>query len=171
MPKVLVLFHDRDANAERLAEAAAQGARSVRFAEVEIRQLSSAMAVPATPPEGYKERPEPSGGKYQSLGSIQKLTDYDAVVLAAPRPEAAMLLTSLLRMAKSLPDVVATIVRGTTADEAGIPPGRVLEVLSDLGMILVSGGADPAHAGRRAATVAGWVRHAKGHEGGHHHHH
>ena len=39
MPKLLVLFQSRSPEVVRLAEAVAEGARSVRFAEVDLRRL------------------------------------------------------------------------------------------------------------------------------------
>ena len=39
MPKVLVLFHSRSGTTARLADAIAEGARSVRFTEVEVRRV------------------------------------------------------------------------------------------------------------------------------------
>ncbi len=40
MPKILVLFHSRTGNTAALADAIAQGAKSVRFAEVDVRRIA-----------------------------------------------------------------------------------------------------------------------------------
>src|SRR6185503_9265859 len=70
MPKLLVLFHGAEAAASVLAEAAADGASSVRFTEIEIRCLGSH---------------QPTAGKtHKVLESARRISDFDAVVLAAP---------------------------------------------------------------------------------------
>src|SRR5687767_14425222 len=39
MPKVLVLFYSRTGNTARLADAIVEGARSVKFTEVDVRRI------------------------------------------------------------------------------------------------------------------------------------
>ena len=70
MPKLIVLFYGVESPASTLAEAAADGAKAVRFTEVDVRAGSSH---------------EPTTGRrHKSLDSAERLKDYDGVVLAAP---------------------------------------------------------------------------------------
>jgi NAD(P)H dehydrogenase (quinone) len=85
MPKVLVLFYSRTGNTAALADAIADGARSVRFSEVDVRRIDDLA------PEGvidghpeWKENRERLAAKYHVLGSIEELTRYDAIVFGSP---------------------------------------------------------------------------------------
>ena len=78
MPKTLVLFHGNSKDIATLADAVADGVRSVRFAEVDVRRL-------AGPTEA-----EP--GRVRTLGGADELAGYDGLVLGTdgdgPLPEA-----------------------------------------------------------------------------------
>jgi hypothetical protein len=126
MPKTLILFADD----ERRAEAIAEGARSVRFAEVDVLPLDPS--------------PDP--------------TAYDALIVDATAPGAVTLLGAA---GGALTDKVATTFG---ADDAA--RWTTLRALGALGCLLVPPADDAAGLGRRVATVAEWVRHAKSH---HHH--
>lgn len=194
MPKTLVLFYSRTGNTSALADAIAEGVREVRFAEVEIRRLPD--LAPAHVIDGdprWKAGRDRLAGQYATLASAEELTAFDAVVLGAPARYGAMTpeLKAFFDQAAPL------AVRGALADRVGSAftsvatqlDGRMHTVwsmmvpLAALGMILVPPGAmapEPhrdgptqedlaaarAH-GKRVATVAAWVRHAKSHEHGH----
>jgi NAD(P)H dehydrogenase (quinone) len=56
MPKVLVLFYSRTGNTARLADAIVEGARGVKFTEVDVRRvddLAPASVIESVP--GWKE--------------------------------------------------------------------------------------------------------------------
>ncbi|HEY0101891.1 MAG TPA: NAD(P)H:quinone oxidoreductase [Brevundimonas sp.] len=77
MPKILVLYHSTYGHIEAMAEAVAEGARSVEGAVVDIRR------VPELVPE---ELARASGYKLDQAAPIAKpdeLADYDAVIVGA----------------------------------------------------------------------------------------
>lgn len=85
MPKILVLFYSRTGNTAALADALAEGARSVRFAEVDLRRiddLAPASTIAAVP--GWAESRGALAAKYQTLGTVDELATYDALLLGAP---------------------------------------------------------------------------------------
>ncbi|WP_148306115.1 hypothetical protein [Gemmatirosa kalamazoonensis] len=121
MPKTLIVFAGDDPAG---AEAIAEGARSVRFAEVDV--------LPIDPP------PDP--------------TSYDAVVVDAALPDVGLL------GGAPLADKVASAFGVDDAARWG-----TLRSLADRGCLIVPP-AEDAHAhGRRVATVAGWIHHARSH--------
>lgn len=155
MPTILILVPaDADADEVALAEAAMEGARSVRFAEVEVRRTSRV---------GEAIEPESSDSSfrnYSALTAADTLTTYDAILSIVPRSGAG---ATAWMGSQSLADIVGAAI---ATEEA-----RAWEALSAMGraeMILLGpGGSDPSRArtlGARAVTVASWVRHAKGHE-------
>ena len=124
MPRTLILFAGDD---PAFAESIADGARSVRFAEVDV--------LPLDPP------PDPA--------------PYDALVVDAALADVGLLggasLTDKVASAFGLDDAA----RWTT-----------LRSLADRGCLIVPP-SDDAHAhGRRVATVAGWIQHARSHRHG-----
>lgn len=77
MPKILVLYHSTYGHVEKMAEAVAEGARSVEGAVVDIKR------VPELVPE---ELARSSGYKLDQAAPIAKpeeLADYDAVIIGA----------------------------------------------------------------------------------------
>lgn len=77
MPKILVLYHSTYGHIEKMAEAVAEGARSVEGAVVDIRR------VPELVPEDLARQ---SGYKLDQAAPIAKpedLADYDAVIIGA----------------------------------------------------------------------------------------
>lgn len=85
MPKVLVLFYSRTGNTARLADAIVEGARGVKFTEVDVRRvddLAPASVIESVP--GWKESRDALSKKYRTLESIDALANYDALVLGAP---------------------------------------------------------------------------------------
>ena len=179
MPKVLVLFHSRTGNTAALAERVAEGARSVRFTEVDVRRLEE----PTPDAAGAAHPQEADGGaalrRYRALDDVATVADYDALVIAAAAPD-GVLPAGLARLLERLAPLAASAALADRVGAVVTPDGQdaahraLLPSLASLGLILVppAPGAADAHAhGARVATVAEWVRHAKSHAAGHHHHH
>ena len=85
MPKILVLFYSRTGNTAALADAVAEGARSVRFAEVDVRRiddLAPASVIDAAPE--WKAARAALAAKYRALGAVDELAGYDAIILGSP---------------------------------------------------------------------------------------
>ena len=165
MPKTLVLFHGDATELASLADAVAEGVRSVRFAEVDVRRL-------AEPGEAG------APGRVRSLGSAAELAAYDGLVLGTdgrgPVPAAVgHLITeaAALRQQKALgTSVGAAFVAGASATEAEDARWTLLRAIGALGLVLVPGSGDGAEAarqlGHRVAHVVSWITHARSH---HHH--
>jgi hypothetical protein len=161
MPKLIVLFYGVESPASTLAEAAADGAKTVRFTEVDVRAGSSH---------------EPTTGRrYKSLDSSERLKEYDGIVLAAPAAgEAPVELDALLgALERAEPvGVFANTVFAVLGGDNTTLLGRVAR----LGGIIVTeplGVDDPESraraTGKRIAKVVEWVRHAQSHEHSHVH--
>src|SRR4051812_33368507 len=82
MPKVLVLFDSGDQRAERLAESAAEGARKVRFTEVDVRVVGD-----ETPSDGERRK---------RLESGDAVNQYDGVVVVGSNRELSSAIDFLL---------------------------------------------------------------------------
>ena len=85
MPKILILFYSRTGNTAALADAVAEGARSVRFSEVDLRRIDD--LAPASVIEGnaeWRASRERLTAKYRTLGSVDELSTYDAIIFGAP---------------------------------------------------------------------------------------
>ena len=85
MPKVLVLFYSRTGNTAALADAIVEGAKSVRFAEVDVRRIDD-LAPPSvieSTPE-WKSSRERLAARYQTFTDVNSLAAYDAIILGAP---------------------------------------------------------------------------------------
>ena len=179
MPKLLVLFDARSDDVARLADAIAEGARDVRFAEVDVRRTS--------PSEGERNSATADararlGSRYRTLESADALAAYDAIVVGVA-PSGAM-----------GPDAVRELIEATTVNLANkvasafTPEGSsasenerrtalasVLTPMGERGMIIVpprfaDRGDDELHTarkqGKRVYDVTGWIMHARSH---HHH--
>lgn len=85
MPKVLVVFYSRTGNTAAIADAIAEGARSVKFTEVDLRRLDD-LAPPSVIESvpGWKESRDQLARRYKTLESFERLADYDALVCGAP---------------------------------------------------------------------------------------
>jgi len=189
VPKVLVLYHGRDLAA--LADAVAEGARAVRFTEVDVRRVDD-VAGPAA--------------AHRSLGSEVAPADYDGILLGAPAGSGAAAAAptpssdpaEVLRRRGPLVDRVGAAFTAGARDAHQSTLSSILTAMAGLGMLLVPPGPGPAPSaadsplgttasaaepteaeldaarrhGRRVATVVEWVAHARGHAAhGHHHHH
>ena len=204
MPKVLVLFYSRTGNTAQLADAVAEGARSVRFTEVEVRRiddLAPSGTIAQVP--GWAESRESLAGRYAMFEGVDTLEQYDALVLGAPTRYGVMAAelknvidqTGPLWNRGALVDKVGSAFTSVSTAHGGhettlwsimttmanlglilVPPGYSDAVMfsggSPYGATATTGGGPPAgadlaaarHQGKRVATVAGWVHHAKGHE-------
>ena len=156
MPKVLVLFCSRTGNTARLADAIAEGARSVRFTEVDVRRIEAlAPTAPAAEPPAWQESGERLRQQYRTLEHVEELAAYDGIVLGSPTRYGAMA-AELKHVLDQLDPLWA---KGAFVDKVGSAftsaarahGGDQLALLSmltpmcDLGMILVPPGyTDPA---------------------------
>lgn len=165
MPKLLVLVPARGTELAPLADAVLEGARSVRFAEVDVRTFGEAAdAMPSRKP----------------LAGIDDLASYDGIVVGVPGGdmEGAGVRETLARFGGSLTNKVGSaFATGSGASRTAIL-WSALSPMADRGMILVplpfAGEGDTSadacrQMGKRVAEVVGWVTHARSHQ--HHHHH
>jgi hypothetical protein len=162
MPKTLVLFHGSSKDIATVADAVADGVRSVRFAEVDVRRL-------ADPGDGAEE------GGARSLSSAEELAAYDGLVLGTdsrgPAPDVVTRLLAdagTLRQQKALgTSVGAAFVAGASATEAEDARWALLRTLGALGLVLVPASGDGAESarqlGHRVAHVVSWITHARSH--------
>jgi NAD(P)H dehydrogenase (quinone) len=198
MPKLLVLFHDRSGDTAALADAIAEGARSVRFTEVDVRRLADVAPADPTAPNAATAAavgavtPVRVAPKHRFLDSLDSLADYDAVILGVEvadggvvSPELQALLTEAgpLIDGRRLRDKVGSAFTASCSTGHDPVVWTTLQAFATMGMILVAPpvlapDSEPAavlhagkHHGQRVAKVAEWVRHAKGHESGEHGHH
>jgi hypothetical protein len=158
MPKVLVLFDSGDQRAERLAELAAEGAKNVRFTEVDVRVVGD--GVPA------------DDARRKRLESDDAVDQYDGVVVVGSDREPSAAINALLAgRSRSANGEFVDRVFATVSD------ADTSQRVSGLGGIVVgmrAGSADlettARKTGERVAKVVGWVRHALSHEHHHTHH-
>ena len=165
MPKLLVLVPARSTELAPLADAVLEGARSVRFAEVDLRTFGDAG-------DAAQNR--------KPLAEIDDLGSYDGIVVGVPAGDAKgeAVHETLARFGGSLTNKVGSaFTTGSGAERAAVL-WSALAPMADRGMLLVplpfsTGGDTSADAcrqmGKRAAEVVGWVTHARSHH--HHHHH
>jgi hypothetical protein len=166
MPKLLVLFHSHSPDVVRLADAAVEGARRVRFAEVDLRRLATLDAdVHLAAERG--SRP---------LEHVDDIATYDGLILVAGQgaDAGAPLTRALETFNGSLVDKVGSALSSTTGSDRHAVLWSVLTPMAERGMILVPAPFDDhetadesaRRAGTRVAEVIGWVTHARSH---HHH--
>ena len=151
MPKILVLFYSRTGNTASIAEAIAEGARSVRFSEVELRRIDD-LAPPAMihANPAWTESRVRLANTYQTLGSPQELGDYDALILGSPTRFGVMAaeLKSVLDQVGGLWKHGALVNKvGAAFTTVSTPHGghettlwSIMTPMANLGMILVPPG-------------------------------
>ncbi|CAN5423983.1 hypothetical protein BH09GEM1_BH09GEM1_40280 [soil metagenome] len=166
MPKILILFAGPNT---ALAHAVADGARGVRFSEVEVRRV------------GVGELQGDGGipDVYPTLAGVDELAPYDAILLGVSArgellPELGRLVA---QAATALPreswqnKVGSAFVTAPAEGDESADLWPVLAMLGDLGLLVVSpagSDADAAKAlGARVAQVVGWVTHARSHHHAH----
>ena len=77
MPKVLVLYHSTYGHLETMAEAVAEGARSVEGAVVDIKRVTETVPDELARSSGYKlDQTAP-------IAKVEDLADYDAIIVGA----------------------------------------------------------------------------------------
>ena len=176
MPKLLVLFHSRSPDVVALAEAVVEGARSVRFAEVDLRRLEASDAgTHSTAPDG-------AGRTHRTLERVDDIATYDGLVLALPAADqaTATLTEALGALGASLVNKVGSVVTAAEGEGRSAVLWSALAPMADRGMILVPSpftkSEEPApdsarRIGKRVAEVIGWVTHARSHHHHEPHHH
>jgi hypothetical protein len=148
MPKVLVLVADDSDATKLLAACVGDGARAVRFTEVDVRAVESL--------------------------DVEALRDCTGVAIVGTAPRLSLSLTNLLDACES---GAASDFANTVFASVGFDGEVVLERIARLGGIIVSERRSELtpeerakRVGKRVAKVAEWVRHALSHEHAHHHH-
>lgn len=169
MPKLLVLFQSDSPDVVRLAEAAADGGRRVRFAEVDLRRLATSDAA-GHGTDGRASRP---------LEQVGDIAAYDGLILVAGHgaDAGAALVRALATFTGSLVNKVGCALSSAAGSDRRAVLWSVLTPMADRGMILVPAsfdGEEPEdesarRAGTRIAEVISWVTHARSHH--HHDHH
>lgn len=160
MPKTLVLFHGDSDTIAATADAIADGVRSVRFAEADVRRLADGETA--------------SAGRHRALTGAEEVAAHDGLVLvtsAGAIPQVvSRLLTEVdaLRHQKALTTSVGSaFVAGADATESDDRRWALLRVLGALGLVLVPGSGEGAEAarqlGHRVAHVVSWITHARSH--------
>ena len=77
MPRILVLYHSTYGHVEAMAEAVAEGARSVEGAEVDIRRVPELVPEELAKKSGYKlDQAAP-------IAKVDELGGYDAIIVGA----------------------------------------------------------------------------------------
>ena len=174
MPKLLVLFQSRSPDVVRLAETVAAGARSVRFAEVDLRRFPIA-------DDANDVTADPGGRAHRPLEHVDDIGAYDGLILAVgSAPDGGdALVRALGAFGGSLANKVGTVLTPATGTGRRTVLWSVLSQMADRGMILLpapfadEGAADEEvtrHLGKRVAEVVGWVTHARSHHHHEHHH-
>ena len=147
MPKVLVLFYSRTGYTAKLADALVEGARSVKFTEVDVRRVDD-----LAPPEliesfpGWADSRSALARRYRTLEGVEQLEHYDGIILGAPTRNGAMAdeLKHLMDQVRGLP------TRGGLIDKVGaaftvVAAGRgghettlsvIMRTMAGAGMIL-----------------------------------
>lgn len=170
MPKLLVLFQSRSPDVVHLAETVAAGARSVRFAEVDLRR------VPIV--DDANDVTVDAGGRaHRPLEQVDDIGMYDGLILAVGSASDGgdPLVRAIGGFGGSLTNKVGTALTPATGTDRRTVLWSVLGPMADRGMILLPApfageGATDDEAtrqlGKRVAEVVGWVTHARSH---HHH--
>lgn len=166
VPKTLILLLADDPALLARARRVADGVRRVRFAEVDVRPSAAALVDPAS-----------------GAAALLTAADYDAVIVGVGGAGGGAGADAAAALAAFDPGrTLADKVGAAFAAGDGTGDGAcwaALRALAAHGLLLVPPAGDgaslgdvgDARLGRRVATVAGWVRHARGHEHGHGHGH
>jgi hypothetical protein len=163
MPKILVLSPASFAELAPLVDAVVEGARSVRFAEVDVRTFGEAGVI---------------SGSRTPLAGIDDLASYDGIVVGLSEAEAEGrgFRRILAGFDGSLTNKIGSAFTSRSGADRADVLWSALSPMADRGMILVplpfAEGADSnaeacRRMGKRVAEVVGWVAHARSH---HHHH-
>jgi len=161
MPKTLVLAHGNTDSIIAVADAVAEGVRSVRFAEVDVRRLGAGES--------------PSAGRHRDLADAEELAGYDGLVLVTgAEGKVSAAIEQLIADAEALrqrkvlgTSVGSAFVAGASAAENGDGRWALLRALCALGFVRVPASRDDEEGarqrGHRVAHVVSWITHAKSH--------
>ena len=169
MPKLLVLFQSRRPDVVHLAEAALDGARRVRFAEVDLRRLADADAS-----RHWETIDTTSGREHRTLEHVDDIAAYDGFILVVSGAGSATLARTISALGATLTNKVGSALTPAAGMDRSAVLWSAMTPMADRGMILVpppfADDGEPAEAARRTGTrvaeVIGWVTHARSH---HHH--
>lgn len=181
MPKLLILFHATGPTIARLADAVADGARSVRFAEVDVRRVVARAGGAVS--DDAVERPDAgdeSTASIRELESSDALAGYDGIIVGtmdSSGAETDPVMAQLTATSGSLVNKVASAFTPSGPEaRRRATLWAVLTPMANRGMILVPPSFDASaddeleaarRQGKRVADVVGWITHARSH---HHHH-
>ena len=151
MPRVLVVFYSRTGHTARLADAIAEGARSVVSTTVTVRRVADVAPeeVIAAQPK-WKESRDRLAAQYETLSGIQELVEHDALIIGTPTRFGVV--SAELKVV--LDQAGALWAKGAFVDKVGAafttvqtPHGghettlfSLMTVMANLGMILVPPG-------------------------------
>jgi NAD(P)H dehydrogenase (quinone) len=151
MPKILILFYSRTGNTAILADAIAEGARSVRFSEVDVRRIND--LAPESVIEAnadWKSSREKLVAKYQTFTDANELANYDALILGSPTRYGVMSAelknvldqTGPLWLAGKLVNKVGAAFTSVNTGHGGheMTLWSIMTPMANLGMILVPPG-------------------------------
>lgn len=171
MPKTLILFQSLTDASTTLADAVAEGARSVRFSEVEMRVVAEPPPSGGAASEEWTQRRAALAVRYQPLADADDLSSYDAIILGALSSAGSMNteLTRVLGRAASHTNKVGAAF--SPAGEETLP-WALMQAMAALDMILVPPAHDGSVAaaralGKRVAEVTSWITHARSHHHAH----
>lgn len=171
MPKTLILFQSLADTTTTIADAVAEGARSVRFSEVEMRLVAEAPPSGGEASEEWMQRRAALAARYQPLADADELSSYDAVIVGPSSSDGSTNteLTRVLGRAGSLANKVGAAF-SAAGDET--LPWPLLQAMAERDMILVPPAHDGSVAaaralGKRVAEVTSWITHARSHHHAH----
>jgi NAD(P)H dehydrogenase (quinone) len=151
MPKILVVFYSRTGHTARLADAIAEGARSVASTDVtvrRIRDLAPDDVIEAQPK--WRDSRDRLIATYQTLSGVHELVEHDGLIVGTPTRFGVM----SAELKEVLDQAGALWAKGAFANRIGsafatvqTPHGghettlfSIMTVMANLGMILVPPG-------------------------------
>ncbi len=171
MPKTLILFQSLTDTNMKIADAVAEGARSVRFCEVEMRVVAEAPPSGSGASEEWMQRRAALAARYQPLADTDEVSSYDAIIVGLSSSDGSMNteLTRVLGRAGSLTNKVGAAFSPAGDDAAA---WALMQAMAGLDMILVPPAHDGSVAaarglGKRVAEVTSWITHARSHHHAH----
>jgi NAD(P)H dehydrogenase (quinone) len=151
MPRVLVVFYSRTGHTALLADAIAEGARSIPSTSVALRRIADLAPehVIAAQPK-WQESRDRLAAQYETLSGVQELVEHDALILGTPTRFGVV--SAELKLV--LDQAGGLWAKGAFVDKVGAafttvqtPHGghettlfSIMTVMANLGMILVPPG-------------------------------
>lgn len=149
MPKLLVVHAGSHPDTAALADAVADGAKRVRFTEVEVRRTGGE-------------------GRHRLIEGAEAAATYDGLVIAGGLSDGVP--AFLHALGHALPRPVREQKVGAAVDGSSDALAGGASQLATLGFILVPSG-EPAAVGQRVAELVSAVTHMRGHQHGQSHPH